>query len=275
MPIGKCLTPPKQTLYLHNPTVEEDGVRILHIVASPRGAQSNTLRVSEAFLESLRAGRGDVEVESIDLYNQDLPAMAGDNIEAKYTLMVGQPIDKEHETSWRQIEQLIGHFLAADAYVLSSPMWNLSTPYALKYYIDCIVQPGYLFRYDEIGQVVPMVNNKKMLCVTSRGGDYSAGTPRHPYDFLEPYLRSIFGFVGITDIEFVNAQPMDVSPDLRTTALEAAIAHAVALATSPEWAKLGVLPSASRAGTGLRREPARTTAARGPRRQQSSGATSL
>jgi FMN-dependent NADH-azoreductase len=212
-------------------------MKLLHIVATPRGGQSNTLQVSHAFLESLRANHDEVKVDVVDLYHQDLPAIAGDNIEAKYTLMVGQPIDKSHEDSWRQIEHLIEHFRSADAYLISTPMWNLSVPYTLKYYIDCIVQPGYLFRYDETGQVVPLVVGKKMVCITSRGGDYSPGGPRHAYDFLEPYLRTIFGFVGITDMEFINTQPMDITPGMRTAATSAAVERARSLASSPEWAK--------------------------------------
>jgi FMN-dependent NADH-azoreductase len=206
-------------------------VKLLHVIATPRGEQSGTLRVSRAFLESLRGQDGDLAVEEVDLYNCDLPAVAGDNIETKYTLMIGQPIDKNHVQSWRRIEALIGQFLSADVYLISTPMWNLSIPYALKYYIDCIVQPGYLFRYDETGQLVPLVHDKKMICVTSRGGDYSPASPMRAFDFQEPYLRAIFGLTGITDIEFINAEPMDVTADLREIAVSAAAAVAGKLAT--------------------------------------------
>jgi FMN-dependent NADH-azoreductase len=222
-------------------------MKLLHIIATPRTRLSNTLRVSETFVDKLRTGRDDVTVDVVDLYDYDLPAIAGDNIEAKYTLMVGRPIDKNHEESWKQIESLIAHFLAADAYLISAPMWNLSIPYALKYYIDCIVQPGYLFRYNEMGQVVPLVNGKKMVCVTSHGGDYSPGSPMQGYNFHEPYLRSIFGFVGVTDVEFISAQPMDVTPDLRDAAIAAAIEQAAALAESAAWAAGSTLAGATAA----------------------------
>ncbi len=84
-----------------------------------------------------------------------------------------------------------------------------------------------------------------MVCATSYGGDYSPGSPMHAYNFHEPYLRSIFGFVGVTDVEFISAQPMDITPDLREKATTAAIARAAALARSPGWA---AVPSA-RVGT--------------------------
>ncbi|MDH6236710.1 NAD(P)H-dependent oxidoreductase [Cryobacterium sp. CG_9.6] len=209
-------------------------MKLLHIIASPRG-QSNTLRISSAFLETLSGAVPDLAIHEIDLFNYNLPALAGDNIQAKYTLMMGQPIDKSHEASWRQIELLIADFLSADAYLVSSPMWNFSIPYALKYYIDCIVQPGYLFQYNELGHVVPLVNGKKMLCITSRGSDYSALSPMHAYDFQEPYLRAIFGFVGITALDFVNAEPMDMSPDWHASATTSAIELAKSIAVRSDW----------------------------------------
>ena len=71
-----------------------------------------------------------------------------------------------------------------------------------------MVQPKYLFRYTDKG-AEGLVKGKKMIVITSRGGDYSPENPAHPYDLQEPYLRTIFGFVGITDFIFINAQPMD------------------------------------------------------------------
>lgn len=201
-------------------------MKLLHIIASPREHESHTLRISNAFLEAMHAKYPDLEVDVIDLFNQDLPSVAGDNINSKYTLMAGQSLDKRHLESWNQIETVIEHFLAADIYLISAPMWNLGIPYTLKYYIDTIVQPGYLFKYDEQGQLVQLVLNKKMLCVTSRGADYSEQSPMHSYDFQEPYLRAIFGFVGITDIHFINAQPMDVTPQLRQAAIVDALEKA-------------------------------------------------
>lgn len=213
-------------------------MKLLHINASPRGEKSNTERVASAFLASLKAHHAHAQVDTVDLYNDDLPAIAGDNIEAKYTLMVGQPISRDHAESWAQIERAIEHFLSADAYLLATPMWNFSIPYALKYYIDCIIQPGYVFRYNEIGQAVPLVHGKKMIVVSSRGGDYSPGSPMNAFDFQEPYLRAIFGFIGVTDIEFITAQPMDITPEIREQALGVAIDHAAMLASRPDWASV-------------------------------------
>jgi len=210
-------------------------MKLLHIIATPRANESNTLRTSNAFINSLRAKHADLSVDVMDVFNQDLPAVAGENIESKYTLMLGQPIDKSHEESWKQIERLIQHFLSADIYLISTPMWNFSIPYALKYYIDSIIQPGYAYEYNEMGQPVPLVFGKKMVCITSRGGDYSQNSPLHDYDFQEPYLRAIFGFIGITDMHFINIQPMDITPVLREAAHTSAMEEANSLVANSDW----------------------------------------
>ena len=210
-------------------------MKLLHIIATPRGHASNTIRVSNILLEELYAKYDDLTVEVLDLFRVDLPAVAGENIESKYMLMTGQQLDDSHKNSWKQIEESIELFLDADIYLVTVPMWNFSIPYALKYYIDAIVQPGYLFRYDEQGYPEGMVKGRKMICVTSRGGDYSVGSPLNPLDFVEPYLRTIFNFVGITDIHFINAQPTDITADLRKTAIQKAITEARDLVTENQW----------------------------------------
>jgi FMN-dependent NADH-azoreductase len=210
-------------------------LKLLHIVATPRAQDSNTMRIATAFIDSLQSRYTDLDIDTIDLFTGDLPPVAGDNIETKYSLMTGRPIDKQHKESWEPIERLIEHFLSADIYLISVPMWNFSIPYALKYYIDSIVQPGYLFKYNEQGQPVGLIHDRKMVCVTSRGGDYSPASPFNAYDFQEPYLRAIFGFVGIIDMHFINAQPMDITPEIREVAVGAAIEAARTLAAGNEW----------------------------------------
>jgi FMN-dependent NADH-azoreductase len=211
-----------------------ESTRLLHVVCTPRGLASNTGRVSSCLLEALREVDEDLEVTTLDLFRADLPSVAGKNIESKYRLMTGQAIDEDAKESWGQIERTIEQFLEADVYLLTVPMWNLSIPYVLKYYIDAIVQPGYLFRYTADGQVEPLVHGKKMIVVNSSGSDYTADYMR-PFDFVESYLRAIFGFVGVTDITFIRAGGMDVSPDLKKAGQRAAIAEARAYARSGDW----------------------------------------
>lgn len=222
-------------------------MRLLHIVATPRGLASNTGRVSSALLEALHDKHDDLTVRTLDLFAADLPAVAGVNIESKYKLMTGQDLDDAAASSWRQIETTIAGFLDAELYLLTTPMWNFSIPYALKYYIDAIVQPGYLFRYDENGYPVGLVTGRRMICVTSRGGDYST-EPMAAYDFVENYLRTIFGFVGLTDIRFFNVQPMDISLEARHAAQKAAINEVRAFVAENSWGSTADSPHPLPAG---------------------------
>jgi FMN-dependent NADH-azoreductase len=215
-------------------------LRLLHVISTPRGLASNTGRVTSCLLEALHEAEDNLAVTTLDLFRADLPSVAGRNIETKYRLMTGQGIDDDSRESWGHIEQTIEQFLAADVYLLTVPMWNLSIPYVLKYYIDAIVQPGYLFRYTPEGQVEGLVKDKSMIIVNSSGSDYAPEYMRG-YDFVEPYLRAIFGFVGITDITFLRAGGMDVSPDARKAGQRSAIAEARALARSGAWRPAALL----------------------------------
>ncbi|MDD5422569.1 MAG: NAD(P)H-dependent oxidoreductase, partial [Candidatus Omnitrophica bacterium] len=143
----------------------------------------------------------------------------------KYMLLSGKEVDKNMKDAWKNIERYINDFLSADDYLVSTPMWNFGIPYPLKQYIDIILQPRYLFRYTDKG-VEGLAKDKKMVVVTSRGGDYSQASPMKGYDLQEPYLRTAFGFIGITDITFVNAQPMDMGVDLQKKAIQEAQASA-------------------------------------------------
>ncbi len=208
-------------------------MKLLHIIATPRGSRSRTLPLATQFLESVAGHRPDLEVTTLDLTRTVLPSIDDSLASIKDDLIAGVPIDTDEVPGWVRAEELIAQFLAADSYLLTAPMWNFGLPYRLKHYIDCIVQPGHTFRFVPEG-VEPLVTGRRMVCITSRGSDYSAQSPYAPFDFQEPYLRTIFGFIGITDIEFVHAQPMDHSA-LRDAALAAAHAAVDQVAERPHW----------------------------------------
>jgi len=206
--------------------------KLLHIIATPRQEQSRTLQATEAFLKVFTQKHTDWVVEELDLYKESLPSLSVKRIDGKYALLGGKELSGELKEAWQEIIAQIERFLSADAYLISTPMWNFSIPYLLKHYIDIIIQPKYLFRYTDKG-VEGLVQNKKMVIITSRGGDYSQGGPSHNFDFQEPYLRAIFGLAGITGISFVNAQPMDaLGPKVQAEKIEEAKSRARKIADS-------------------------------------------
>ena len=186
--------------------------KLLHIIATPRGGESRTLQVTEVFLETFKAKHPDWAVDEFDLQKEKLPSLTIKRVDGKYALLEGRDLCGELKEAWEEIITQIERFLSADGYLVSAPMWNFSIPYTLKHYLDVIIQPKYLFRYTPSGPE-GLVKNKKMVVITSRGGDYSDAM--RSADFQEPYLRFVFGFVGITDITFINAQPMNMGESLQ------------------------------------------------------------
>jgi FMN-dependent NADH-azoreductase len=196
--------------------------KLLHIVATPRQEESRTLKVTEAFFEGLENNDPDCRVDTLDVTKEKLPEMTIKAVSGKYVLLGGKDLPEELKPAWGDIIKHIERFLSADGYLISSPMWNFSIPYYLKHYIDVILQPRYLFKYTEKGPE-GMVKDKKMVVITSRGGDYSPDSPSHSYDFQEPYLKAVFGLAGITGITFINSQPMDaLGPEIQKQRIDAA-----------------------------------------------------
>lgn len=185
--------------------------KLLHIIATPREDESRTLQISETFLSVFKENQADWVIEDLDLSKEGLPSLTMKRVDGKYVLLGGKDLFGELKEAWEDIIAHIERFLSADAYLISTPMWNFSIPYILKQYIDIIVQPKYLFRYTQSG-VEGLVKDRKMLVIASRGGDYTSMQMK-AFDFQEPYLRTIFGFVGITDIRFIVAQPMDMGQE--------------------------------------------------------------
>jgi len=196
-------------------------MELLHLVATPRTNGSNTLRISNEVINCLKEKYPDLKVTTIDLFHSDVPAMAGDKIETKYMLMQGGTLKPSMISTWSEIESYILGFMRADMYLISAPMWNFGVPYALKYYIDTIVQPGYMFKYLPDGTPVGLADGK-MIIVETSGGSYAEPPMKH-FDFHEPYLRGIFGFCGITDVHFISAYMMDITPELREQSIKTAI----------------------------------------------------
>ena len=185
-------------------------LKLLHIIATPRGEESRTLKVSNSFLKAFTDNHPDWTVDELNLTDEKLPDLAVKQVDGKYLLLGGKELGK-YESAWQGILEHIQRFLSADGYLISTPMWNFSIPYRLKHYLDVIIQPKYLFRYTATG-VEGLVKNKKMVIIASRGGDY--GIPSMSgLDYQEPYLRAIFGFVGFIGIKFIIAQPMDMGDE--------------------------------------------------------------
>jgi FMN-dependent NADH-azoreductase len=124
---------------------------------------------------------------------------------------------KENELS----EKLVSQFLAADVIVVGAPMYNFSVPSQLKAWIDRVAQAGRTFKYTEKGPV-GLAAGKTVIVASSRGGMYSTNPALAALDHQESYLKTVFGFFGITDVRFVRAEGVAMGEEAKKTALEAA-----------------------------------------------------
>ncbi|MGH8233672.1 MAG: FMN-dependent NADH-azoreductase [Rhodanobacteraceae bacterium] len=117
-------------------------------------------------------------------------------------------------------ESVFDEFMAADVIVIGAPMYNFGIATQLKAWIDRIAIPGKVFRYGAKGPE-GLAGGKKVIIASSRGGIYSQG-PAAAADFQEPYLRTVLGFFGITDIEFVRAEGVAMGAEQKERAMQAA-----------------------------------------------------
>jgi FMN-dependent NADH-azoreductase len=109
-------------------------------------------------------------------------------------------------------DSLVEEFLSADRYVLGVPMFNFNVPSTFKAYLDQIVRAGKTFGLGPKGYE-GLVTGRKGLVITSSGGGYLPGSAGAALNFQEPYLRTILGFIGLTDLQFVTADNLNQGAD--------------------------------------------------------------
>ena len=114
-------------------------------------------------------------------------------------------------------DALIAELRAADTIVMGVPMYNFSVPTGLRAWFDHVLRAGETFRYSSAGPE-GLLGGKRVIVIEARGGYYSEG-PAQAFDFQEPYLRHLFAFVGITDVEFVRVEKMGFGPEAQTAAI--------------------------------------------------------
>lgn len=193
-------------------------MKLLHIDSSILGDNSVSRQLSAALVAAVKKQHPDVSVSHRDLAAAPITHLSGEILGAAFTDERDWSDTQRRERALT--DQLIDEFLAADVVVIAAPMYNFSIPSQLKSWIDRIAAAGRTFKYTENGPV-GLAGNKKVLIASSRGGVYS-NAQGQAMDFQEDYLRTVMGFVGITDIEVVRAEAVNMGEDKRATAIHAA-----------------------------------------------------
>jgi FMN-dependent NADH-azoreductase len=175
---------------------------LLHIDSSARGERSVSRQLTHDFATAWKQVHPGGKVIYRDLGHNHVPLVSETFIAAAYT--PPDALSPELRGALATSNELIGELETANEYVFGVPMYNFSVPAAFKAYIDQIVRVGRTFAVDESGYK-GLIHGKKVTVITSSGGVYRAGSPAAPYNLQQPWIRSILGFIGITDIEFVVA----------------------------------------------------------------------
>jgi FMN-dependent NADH-azoreductase len=132
------------------------------------------------------------------------------------------PGDKQDAAALED-DKALQEFLDADVVVIGSPMYNFTISSSLKAWIDRIAVAGKTFRYTASGPE-GLAKGKRVIVGLSRGGMYPAGSPAGAMDFQEPYLRTLFGFLGVTDVAFVRAEGLALGDEHKAKAIDTALA---------------------------------------------------
>lgn len=190
-------------------------MKLLHLDSSALGAHSVTRELTRSTTERWQAAVPGLQVEYRDLDIEPVPHLTG------------FALAKADTDAAAEAKRVLQQFLDADVIVLGAPMYNFTIPSTLKAWIDRIAVAGRTFRYTENGPQ-GLAGGKRVIVASGRGGVHTG----QPTDFVEPYLRQIFGFLGIAEIEFVRAEGVALSPQHREDAI------AGALGTIPEPLRL-------------------------------------
>jgi FMN-dependent NADH-azoreductase len=199
-------------------------MKLLHIDSSVLGAHSVSRQISAAIVDRFRKTTPDLEILYRDLSLSPLAHLSGSHLAAAQGAATDAGLNQDLIAG----QAMLNEFLDADTVVLGAPMYNFTIPSQLKAWIDRILVAGKTFKYGPQG-AEGLAGNKRVIVAISRGGFYGAGTPAAVGEHLETYLRWVFGFIGITNPEFISADGVQVGPEHREKALAGALQAATNL----------------------------------------------
>ncbi|MDF4258323.1 FMN-dependent NADH-azoreductase [Vibrio parahaemolyticus] len=175
--------------------------RVLALKSSILGDYSQSNKLVEDFIKNVDQDKLTVR----DLAANPLPVL---DFSVATALRATEDLSQEQQAVVDLSDTLIEEVKAADTLVIAAPMYNFTIPTQLKNWIDLIARAGVTFKYTENG-VQGLIEGKKAIVVTTRGGIHKDS----PTDNVTPYLRTVLGFVGITDVEFVYAEALNMGED--------------------------------------------------------------
>lgn len=188
--------------------------QILHLDASPRSERAISRHLTKLFIERWLHDDAESTVIYRDLGHYPVPLI--DELWIAATFNSPEQRTSEQIAALQVSDALIDELLMCDRYVFGIPMYNFSVPANFKAYLDQIIRVGRTFTPDWQG----LLTEKKLLVITTRGGSYRPRSELESFDFQEPFLRTVFEFIGITDITFIHAENLTEGAEARQQALD-------------------------------------------------------
>jgi FMN-dependent NADH-azoreductase len=174
---------------------------LLHLNTSPL-ASSVSRELTREFVSNWKASHPTGQVIDRDLAANPPKPLDQATIYATFTPEEARQPEQKDLIAYS--EEAIAELEKADEYVIGVAMHNFSIPAVLKLWIDQVVRRGRTFSYGAEGPK-GLLSGKKATVLVATGGVYDAGSPYAAFNFIDPYLRTILGFIGITDVKFVTA----------------------------------------------------------------------
>jgi FMN-dependent NADH-azoreductase len=174
---------------------------LLHIDSSPLYGRSISRQLTGAFVTQWKSSHPDGTVIDRDLNAAAITPITAEWVSAAYTPEEARTQQQKERLAVSDV--LLAELEEADEYVIGVPMHNFGVPSVLKLWIDQIARVGRAFSY---GTGVPkgLLTGKKATFIVATGGIYGPQTQMASFNFVEPYLRSVFGFLGVTDVTFLT-----------------------------------------------------------------------
>jgi FMN-dependent NADH-azoreductase len=191
---------------------------ILIVDSAATGEASVSRKLTRALADTLQRRDPAARIVHRDVGAAPIPHLTEATVPAIRAGIVDSP---EAERALALSNELVAELKDADVIVIGAPMYNFGMPSTLKAWFDHVLRAGITFRYSESGPE-GLVTGKKAIVVEARAGLYSEG-PAAAMDSQEPHLRTLLGFMGVTDVAFVRAEKLAFGPE----AAAAAIAEAV------------------------------------------------
>lgn len=199
---------------------------LLHIDSSILGGNSVSRSLSADVVAKLKASDPGLRVTYRDLAAEPIAHLSGAYLAA------AQALEGQHDPALKHDlavgGQALEEFLAADVVVIGVGFYNFGIASQLKAWIDRIAVAGKTFRYSEKG-AEGLAGSKRVIIAISRGGFYGAGSPAAGFEHAETYLRGVFGFLGVTDLQVIAAEGVAVGPAQREASVKAAKEQIAAL----------------------------------------------